>query len=505
MAIDPHLQSMYNALCIPQATQAMLHNKYGISDYCSLKANKLLLGNKELDQIAGPMQTIIASALVYLEYLSRDSGDDPLPRFTEQGWEEFAIQKAAAMVEAMRDRPEGASDDDVEMAHAEPMDEDGKDDQVDGEGSFDKSKNMPAPYRFWAKNNSEEDDDEALTEEERLELVGLVMDAQMDLMVQGFHPSESGGQGSDNDGKTEELPLLSVKIEGREFYKGRCYHFQNKKGNAVIVGIKSFKSETEINCVRVVPISKTFLGHGDTNGEFQAAFANLVSDKTSPPYVQVQGFTVLALSSLGRECAAPDPVSIPDIIYEPQTPGNWQSFGYIKDVESIGANRTRVPREEIRLLEGFCGAGGMHLGFQDAGLKTVLAVDINEDAIRTFNHNNPGVHAERRDILELIQELQNNSEARKALGRIDAVHVSSPCQGFSKASRFGGKDDDANNALSYTFVELLRLTDALVGTFENVEGMWSQKGMPYLRKLLLGCIELGYQVCGMVLKSKCPL
>ena len=82
------------------------------------------------------------------------------------------------------------------------------------------------------------------------------------------------------------------------------------------------------------------------------------------------------------------------------------------------------------------------------------------------------------------------------------IHTSSPCQGFSKANPPGGQNDDDNNRLASTFPDLLRVTGALVGSFENVEGMWSKKGMPYLRKVLIDCIELGYQVRVKILRCE---
>ena len=53
-------------------------------------------------------------------------------------------------------------------------------------------------------------------------------------------------------------------------------------------------------------------------------------------------------------------------------------------------------------------------------------------------------------------------------GTSELLHASSPCQGFSKANRNGGKNDAVNNELALTFTRGLRRTKALVGVFENV-------------------------------------
>ena len=67
----------------------------------------------------------------------------------------------------------------------------------------------------------------------------------------------------------------------------------------------------------------------------------------------------------------------------------------------------------------------------------------------------------------------------------------------------GGKDDAERNELSFTYPRLLKLTGALVGVFENVVGMWS-KGSEYLKKILIDCISMGYQVRVKVLKCASP-
>jgi DNA (cytosine-5)-methyltransferase 1 len=144
----------------------------------------------------------------------------------------------------------------------------------------------------------------------------------------------------------------------------------------------------------------------------------------------------------------------------------------------------------------------MHLGYKAEGFNTVMAIEYNDVAVDTFERNNPGVPTYRGDIREFLKKLEEDESFKNSLGRIDAIHTSSPCQGFSKANRRGGQNDEANNELAYTFPHLLRLTGALIGSFENVEGMWSKKGMPYLKKVLIECIELGYQVRVKIIRCK---
>ena len=40
-----------------------------------------------------------------------------------------------------------------------------------------------------------------------------------------------------------------------------------------------------------------------------------------------------------------------------------------------------------KIIDLFCGCGGLSLGFEQAGFESALAIDFWEDAIKTYNHN----------------------------------------------------------------------------------------------------------------------
>ena len=44
----------------------------------------------------------------------------------------------------------------------------------------------------------------------------------------------------------------------------------------------------------------------------------------------------------------------------------------------------------MNIVDLFCGAGGLALGFKNAGFHTEVAVDFDNDSIATFNENFPG-------------------------------------------------------------------------------------------------------------------
>ena len=116
-------------------------------------------------------------------------------------------------------------------------------------------------------------------------------------------------------------------------------------------------------------------------------------------------------------------------------------------------------------IDFFCGAGGLSIGFERAGFKTVLAVDWNEPAIETFNYNRPSSKpiGKVSDIKDLFQDSES-------FGEIDVVTGGPPCQSFSTANRQRIIDDPRNN-LYKEFVRCCSKIKPKVIVMENVIGI----------------------------------
>ena len=56
------------------------------------------------------------------------------------------------------------------------------------------------------------------------------------------------------------------------------------------------------------------------------------------------------------------------------------------------------------VIDLFSGAGGLSLGFEDAGFESVLAIDFWKPAIETYNFNRQKKVGEVQDITKLDKE-----------------------------------------------------------------------------------------------------
>jgi DNA (cytosine-5)-methyltransferase 1 len=145
----------------------------------------------------------------------------------------------------------------------------------------------------------------------------------------------------------------------------------------------------------------------------------------------------------------------------------------------------------LKVVDVFCGAGGLSEGFKMAGFEVLLGIDSNPVAIETFKKNNPGAQTILGDVSsvseKMISDALNGAE-------IDVVVGGPPCQGFSTANR-RKKTKDVRNRL---YKEFLRVVGHLKPQFfvmENVRGIQSAKneeGKSIMDDIRETMHELGY-------------
>ncbi|MRH41579.1 DNA (cytosine-5-)-methyltransferase [Aquibacillus halophilus] len=143
------------------------------------------------------------------------------------------------------------------------------------------------------------------------------------------------------------------------------------------------------------------------------------------------------------------------------------------------------------VLDLFCGAGGLSLGFKMAGFNIVGGVDFDQAAIDTHALNfEDGFH-----FCGDISTLENEYILGKFEGKVDVVIGGPPCQGFSTANMWqkDHKEDDRNK-LFYEFIRFVKLLKPKAFVMENVRGILT-KDNGHVREAMLEIMsELGYKV-----------
>lgn len=148
-------------------------------------------------------------------------------------------------------------------------------------------------------------------------------------------------------------------------------------------------------------------------------------------------------------------------------------------------------------IDLFCGAGGMTVGFKEAGISSMLSNDIEESAVTTLKINNPEINVLCGDITK-AETKDALVEAAMKTG-VDIICGGPPCQGFSMA---GFRDEnDPRNQLFREFVDVVKRIRPKVIVFENVEGLLSYQGGKTYQEVHALFAELGYNTEGRALMT----
>lgn len=144
-----------------------------------------------------------------------------------------------------------------------------------------------------------------------------------------------------------------------------------------------------------------------------------------------------------------------------------------------------------RAVDLFCGAGGMSLGFEQAGFDIVAAADADAAHVRTHSRNFPQCKTVKADLSEL-----SGDELRDLTGfgggKIDVVFGGPPCQGFSLMGK--RQLQDQRNHLLLHFGRLVVQLCPRYFVLENVEGLLITRARGVLSSFLRAVRKGGYRV-----------
>ena len=151
---------------------------------------------------------------------------------------------------------------------------------------------------------------------------------------------------------------------------------------------------------------------------------------------------------------------------------------------------------QIKVVDLFCGCGGLSYGFQMEGYNVLLGVDNNKTSLETFKKNHIG-----SEILELDLTNLSNSGLSQYFNRdeIDVVVGGPPCQGFSLSGP--RKIDDTRNSLLLSFIKLTKLIKPKSFVLENVPGLVGLFNGQAKEAVLNEFSDAGYKVSVQILNA----
>lgn len=139
-----------------------------------------------------------------------------------------------------------------------------------------------------------------------------------------------------------------------------------------------------------------------------------------------------------------------------------------------------------RVLDLFCGAGGLAEGFRQAGFEIAGGLDNDPIALTTFERNHP-------NAMTFLGDIRNvSSEVISEVGPIDVLVGGPSCQGFSTHGKRIA--EDPRNFLFREFIRVVRDFLPPWVVIENVKGLlWYDKGA-FRQRIHEALEELGYDV-----------
>lgn len=137
----------------------------------------------------------------------------------------------------------------------------------------------------------------------------------------------------------------------------------------------------------------------------------------------------------------------------------------------------------------FSGAGGLDVGFERAGFKTVFANELDHDAANAWRANRP----DNADAMVEGDILKHLEDLKPYAGKADIVFGGPPCQGFSVAGKMD--PDDPRSALIWAFLDVVEIVRPKVFLIENVAALARLAKWEGVRQGITNrARELGYDI-----------
>ena len=184
------------------------------------------------------------------------------------------------------------------------------------------------------------------------------------------------------------------------------------------------------------------------------------------------------------------------------TSSNEPNYIAINDLWSRDYWNNKNDSNGLNFIDLFAGAGGLSLGFVQAGFTPLASVEINEFAVETYKYNfinkrGFSEFVESRDITDanVKNDLYNAVNTRK----VDVIIGGFPCQGFSNS---GNRIiADPRNSLYLHMLEIVNHLKPKFVVMENVVGLRTMMDGKIESKIISDYENAGYKVNVTVLNA----
>jgi DNA (cytosine-5)-methyltransferase 1 len=137
-----------------------------------------------------------------------------------------------------------------------------------------------------------------------------------------------------------------------------------------------------------------------------------------------------------------------------------------------------------KIVSLFSGAGGLDLGFKQAGYNVIYANEYDKDIWETYIKNHPHTILDKRDIRKITSE---------EIPDCDGIIGGPPCQSWSEGGAQRGINDDRGK-LFFEFIRILKDKQPKFFLAENVSGMLQPKHKNALENIKNTFENAGYDL-----------
>jgi len=141
-------------------------------------------------------------------------------------------------------------------------------------------------------------------------------------------------------------------------------------------------------------------------------------------------------------------------------------------------------KKKYKLVSLFSGAGGLDLGFEQAGYSTIWANEYDKTIWSTFEHNFPNVILEKRSIVDIPSS---------DIPDCDGIIGGPPCQSWSEAGAKRGIDDPRGK-LFHEYIRIIKDKRPKFFLAENVSGILAKRHAQALQGIIQEFRNIGYDV-----------